>query len=65
MSAKKSGAQACPFTEAARVEWMYHWWLAMGGHGADFPGEILETLTEPQKFQLLAQSKRARGPRPA
>jgi hypothetical protein len=64
MTAEKNKDTARHFSEATRVGWMYHWWVAMGGHGDDFPGEVLQTLTEPQKFQLIAESRRARAQDP-
>jgi hypothetical protein len=46
--------------DALKMAWMYDAWLAMGGYPEDFPDPVLATLTEPQKFQLVAQLNAAR-----
>jgi hypothetical protein len=53
--------------EKAKLVWMFNSWLAMGGHSDDFPGIILETLTEPEKFQtiLALNTARDKGSKPA
>jgi hypothetical protein len=39
--------------EKAKMVWMFNSWVVMGGHTDDFPGAILETLTEPEKFRYV------------
>jgi hypothetical protein len=53
--------------EKAKRVWMCNSWVAMGGHTDDFPGAILETLTEPRKFRYIAalNASRDKGNKPA
>jgi hypothetical protein len=62
-STRRSGdpAQLDAWLDTLKLAWMYDSWLAMGGRPEDFPGPVLATLTEPQKFQLIAQLNAARN----